>query len=70
VQDGADLGLAIAAHTGDVEAALAAHEQALVPRGAAAATDGTELSELMFGDGAPHSLGSAFTGEEPVVSPR
>lgn len=37
MQDGADLGLALAAHPDDVEAALAAYEQALFPRSAAAA---------------------------------
>ncbi|MEJ2859947.1 FAD-dependent oxidoreductase [Actinomycetospora flava] len=61
MQDGAELALAIAAHPGDVEAALDAYEQALFPRGEAAATDGAELYALMFGDAAPHGLVAAFT---------
>lgn len=35
--DGAELGMALAAHPGDIEAALTAYEQALFPRSAAAA---------------------------------
>ena len=62
MQDGAELGKALAAHPGDVEAALAEYEQALFPRSAAAASDGAELHELMFGDNAPHGLIAAFTG--------
>ncbi|MFH8586278.1 FAD-dependent oxidoreductase [Streptomyces celluloflavus] len=36
MQDGAELGKALAAHPGDIETALTAYEQALFPRGAAA----------------------------------
>ncbi|WP_018548190.1 FAD-dependent oxidoreductase [Streptomyces sp. LaPpAH-108] len=39
MQDGADLGEAIAAHPGDPEAALAAYERVLFPRSAEAAAD-------------------------------
>ncbi|WP_432186383.1 FAD-dependent oxidoreductase [Streptomyces sp. Tue6028] len=60
--DGAELGKAIAAHPDDAEAALTAYEQALFPRSAAAAADGTDLHELLFGDHAPHSLVSMLTG--------
>ncbi|AYG78849.1 FAD-dependent urate hydroxylase [Streptomyces hundungensis] len=38
--DGADLGLALASHPGDIEAALTAYEQAMFPRSAEAATFG------------------------------
>lgn len=62
MQDGAELGRAIAAHPGDVEAALAGYEQALFPRSAEAAADGSRLHELMFGDDAPHGLIEMFTG--------
>ena len=48
-----------------VEAALAEYEQALFPRGAEAAAEGTELDELMFGDDAPHGLIAMFAGQEP-----
>ena len=62
--DGAELGEALAAHPDDVEAALAAYEQAMFPRSAEAAADGARLHELMFGDDAPHSLITAFAGAE------
>jgi 2-polyprenyl-6-methoxyphenol hydroxylase-like FAD-dependent oxidoreductase len=62
MQDGAELGRALAAHPGDVEAALTVYEQALFVRGAAAATDGAELYDVMFGDDAPHSMIRMFTG--------
>ncbi|OKH99909.1 FAD-dependent oxidoreductase [Streptomyces sp. CB02923] len=38
MQDGAELGLALAAHPDDIEAALTSYEQALFPRSAVAAT--------------------------------
>ena len=41
VYDGAELGNALAAHPDDVETALAAYEQALFPRGAESAADGS-----------------------------
>ncbi|MFF1488263.1 FAD-dependent oxidoreductase [Streptomyces sp. NPDC058319] len=66
--DGAELGLALAAHPGDTEAALTAYERAMFPRGAEAATDGAELHALMFGEDAPHGLLAAFAaGEEEAT---
>ncbi|MFD9430785.1 FAD-dependent oxidoreductase [Streptomyces sp. NPDC060002] len=62
--DGSELGKALAAHPDDVEAALTEYERAMFPRAAGAAADGTRLHELMFGDGAPHSLITAFTDDE------
>ncbi|MEU6748509.1 NAD(P)/FAD-dependent oxidoreductase [Spirillospora sp. NPDC046719] len=62
--DGADLGQAIAAHPGDVEAAFTEYERALFPRSAAEAADAAHLHELMFGDGAPHSLIGMLAGTE------
>ncbi|WP_406131163.1 FAD-dependent oxidoreductase [Streptomyces sp. NBC_00989] len=62
--DGAELGKALAAHPDDPETALAAYEQPLFPRSAAAAADGAELNEVLFGDNAPHSLLDMFTGSE------
>ncbi|MDL5158861.1 FAD-dependent oxidoreductase [Actinomycetospora termitidis] len=61
MQDGAELGLALAAHPDDVGAALAAYEQALFPRAEAATLDGTELCDLMFGPDSPQSLVDMFT---------
>ncbi|QMU70118.1 NAD(P)/FAD-dependent oxidoreductase [Streptacidiphilus sp. P02-A3a] len=60
--DGAELGRLLAAHPDDPETALAAYEQALFPRSAAAAADGADLHELLFGERSPHSLIDLFTG--------
>lgn len=60
--DGAELGKALAAHPGDVEAALTAYESALFPRSAAAAAEAFRVHELCLDDNAPHSLVSFFTG--------
>jgi hypothetical protein len=65
--DGAELGLALAAHRDDVEVALADYEQALFPRGAAGAAEGTGLYEIMFGEDAPHSMIRLFTGAEQTA---
>lgn len=63
MQDGAELGRAIAAHPGDAEAALAEFEQAMFTRAAAEAAD-DDIYEVMFGDGAPHSMVAMLTGAE------
>ncbi|WP_208025804.1 FAD-dependent oxidoreductase [Amycolatopsis acidicola] len=62
--DGAELGKALAAHSGNVEKALAEYEEALFPRSADAAEDGVQLHEIMFGESSPHSLIAMFTGGE------
>lgn len=54
MQDGAELGHAIAAHPDDAEVALAEYEQAMFPR-AAAETGGEDIYDIMLGDDAPHS---------------
>ena len=64
--DGAELGKALAANPGDVEAALAAYEEALFPRSAVAAAEARELSKLLFGEKAPGSLVDMFNGFQPV----
>ncbi|WP_030668947.1 NAD(P)/FAD-dependent oxidoreductase [Streptomyces rimosus] len=58
--DGAELAQALAARPDDTEAALTEYEQAMFPRSARAATGGSELHELMYGDNAPHSLIAMF----------
>jgi 2-polyprenyl-6-methoxyphenol hydroxylase-like FAD-dependent oxidoreductase len=60
--DGAELGQAIAADPGDVEAALAEYEQAMFPRAAQAGDEDTY--ELMLGDDAPHSWIAMMNGAE------
>ncbi|CDR01821.1 FAD-dependent oxidoreductase [Streptomyces iranensis] len=62
--DAAELGKAIAAHPDDVETALTECEQAMFLRSAAAATEGTYVHELFYGDDTPHSLINMFTGGE------
>jgi 2-polyprenyl-6-methoxyphenol hydroxylase-like FAD-dependent oxidoreductase len=64
MQDGAELGQAIAAHPDDIDTALAEYETAMFPRSAAAAAGGTDIYELMFGPDAPHSMVGLFTGAE------
>ncbi|MFI8849267.1 FAD-dependent oxidoreductase [Streptomyces sp. NPDC053499] len=59
--DGAELGNALAAHPDDTEAALAAYEEALFPRSAAAADQASRAHKLCLDDNAPHSLVDFFT---------
>ncbi|MEV7941106.1 NAD(P)/FAD-dependent oxidoreductase [Kitasatospora sp. NPDC088264] len=64
--DGAELGQALAAHPGDTEAALAAYERAMFPRGAEAASEGAHMHELLNGDDTPHALIAAFLDGGPA----
>jgi 2-polyprenyl-6-methoxyphenol hydroxylase-like FAD-dependent oxidoreductase len=59
--DGAELGHAIAAHPGDIEAALSTYEAAMFPRGAEAAKDGHEMLALLLGTRAPLALVNFFS---------
>lgn len=54
--DGAELALAIAAHPGDVDAAVELYENAMFPRSAESAVDARTTLDLCLGDGAPHAL--------------
>jgi 2-polyprenyl-6-methoxyphenol hydroxylase-like FAD-dependent oxidoreductase len=63
--DGAELALALAAHPGDVEAALAGYEATLFSRSAAAAAESLRIHELCFGSRAPRSVVDFFTGQAP-----
>lgn len=60
--DGAELGKAIAAHPGDIEAALAIYEEAMFPRSASEAADAHQILDLCLGDRAPFGLVDFFTG--------
>ncbi|MFJ4828959.1 FAD-dependent oxidoreductase [Streptomyces sp. NPDC088747] len=64
MQDGAELGRALAAHLGDAETALAAHEQAMFARAAAVEADDDAFYTIMIDDHAPHSLLALMTGAE------
>jgi 2-polyprenyl-6-methoxyphenol hydroxylase-like FAD-dependent oxidoreductase len=59
--DGAELGTAIAANRGDVEAALGAYEKDLFPRSASAAAETDRNHKLFFNDNAPQSVVDLFT---------
>ncbi|MET7683135.1 NAD(P)/FAD-dependent oxidoreductase [Streptomyces sp. NPDC005423] len=54
--DGSELGLALAAHPGDTEAALAAYEEKLFPRGERSAAESAQNGLMMFRDDAPQGL--------------
>lgn len=58
--DGAELGLALAAHPADAEAALAAYEDALFPRSERTARDSARGQETLFHDLAPEPLVDMF----------
>ncbi len=60
--DGAELALALAAHPGDTEAALAAYEQALFPRSRASAEESAASLESMFGDDGLQNMIEFFGG--------
>ncbi|MEU2606399.1 FAD-dependent oxidoreductase [Streptomyces albus] len=62
--DGAELAKAIAAHPGDIEAALTGYEQDMFPRSAAAAREGYALQELLSGDNTPHDLIAMFEAHD------
>jgi 2-polyprenyl-6-methoxyphenol hydroxylase-like FAD-dependent oxidoreductase len=64
--DGAELGLALAAHPGDVEAALAAYEQAMFPRSRTAAVEARQTLAVCLDERAPHGLVDFFTGMTPA----
>ncbi|MFJ9785198.1 FAD-dependent oxidoreductase [Amycolatopsis sp. NPDC101161] len=60
--DGAELGQALAAHPGDVEAAIAHYEEAMFVRSATPVDDAV-LLESLFGDDVPESLLELVRGE-------
>ncbi|MFE8950351.1 FAD-dependent oxidoreductase [Streptomyces sp. NPDC007856] len=59
--DGAELALAIAAHPGDTEAALAAYEEALFPRSEASAAESAANLNTMFGERGLEQMVAFFT---------
>ncbi|UPG88069.1 FAD-dependent monooxygenase [Luteibacter aegosomaticola] len=63
--DGAELALALASHSGDVEAAIAAYEETMFQRSAAAATDADQLLRTLFGPDSPQSLIGMFSAFSP-----
>lgn len=65
--DGAELGKALAAHPGEVEAALCAYEQRLFSRSAPIAAESARNLALFFDDRAPWSLVDFFSAHPPVA---
>jgi 2-polyprenyl-6-methoxyphenol hydroxylase-like FAD-dependent oxidoreductase len=64
--DGAELGKAISAKRGDVEAALMAYEEDLFPRSASEAVEAEEILKVCLGPNAPQSLLDFFTSHQPA----
>jgi len=64
--DGAELGKAIAANPGDVEAALLAYEKDLFPRSAAEAAEAEVILNVCLGPNSPQSLVDMFTSYQPA----
>ncbi|MEV4351309.1 NAD(P)/FAD-dependent oxidoreductase [Actinoplanes sp. NPDC049596] len=62
--DGAELGEAIAAHPGDIEAAFAAYEEVMFARSEAEAVAAHETVDLIFGDRAPYGLANLINGTD------
>jgi 2-polyprenyl-6-methoxyphenol hydroxylase-like FAD-dependent oxidoreductase len=58
--DGAELGQAIAAHPGDIEAALTVYEHSMFPRSARSATESAQNLTLCFAADAPRGLLDQF----------
>jgi 2-polyprenyl-6-methoxyphenol hydroxylase-like FAD-dependent oxidoreductase len=63
--DGAELGLALAAHPGDAEAALAEYERALFPRSEESAKESADGLVMCFEESAPQRLLDMFTAPRP-----
>lgn len=65
--DGAALGLAIAAHPGDMETALAAYEVPMFARSASTAVEAHRMLDLCLGEGSPASLLDFFRNAQPAA---
>jgi len=64
--DGAELGKAMIANPGDVEAALMAYEKDLFPRSASEAAEAEKILKVCLGPNAPQSLVDFFTNYQSV----
>ncbi len=62
--DGAELGLALAVHPGDTEAALTAYEERMFARAQASAAQSAHSAGLLFRADAPQGLLDMFTGHD------
>ncbi|MFF0644106.1 FAD-dependent oxidoreductase [Streptomyces tendae] len=66
--DGAELALALAAHPGDTEAALAAYEEALFPRSEASAVESAASLDTMFGEDGLEQMVGFFTSDPTATA--
>ncbi|MFG3024406.1 FAD-dependent oxidoreductase [Streptomyces sp. NPDC048254] len=66
--DGADLGLALVAHPGDTDAALAAYEERMFARAERSAAESAQSGALLFRADAPQGLVDMFTAHGADVS--
>jgi hypothetical protein len=64
--DGAELGKAIAANPGDIEAALIVYEKDLFPRSASEAAEARGVLDVCLGPNAPQSLIDFFTNIQSI----
>ncbi|MEU7423025.1 NAD(P)/FAD-dependent oxidoreductase [Streptomyces sp. NPDC040750] len=62
--DGADLGLALAAHPADTEAALSVYEAGMLARAEGAAAESARGGDLLFRADAPQGLLDLFAGQD------
>lgn len=60
--DGAELGMFLAAHPNDVEAALTAYEKELFPRSATESAEAFKIIKMLLGPDSPHGLVRFFSG--------
>ncbi|MFF8423718.1 FAD-dependent oxidoreductase [Streptomyces sp. NPDC016566] len=61
--DGAELGLALAAHPGDTEAALTAYEERMFPRAEFSASESARSAAMLFRADAPRGLLDMFAAD-------
>ncbi len=66
--DGAELGLALAEHPGDAEAALAAYERTLFARSEASAAESAANMAIIFADDAPQGLLDQFASYQEAAT--
>jgi len=66
IYDGAEVGKAIAANPGNLQAAFLAYEKDLFPRSASEAADAEEVLEVCLGPNAPQSLLDFFASHQPA----
>ena len=67
--DGAELGMATAAHSDELDAALVEYEAAMFPRSAASAVEGRVVTDLLLGPKGPRGLVDFFVAAGAAPAP-